>query len=65
MEILLYILGYLVSGVLYLYVKYRLDLLPNMWSPAHPLSMIVLWPIVLTADLVRKINNEIKNLKSS
>jgi hypothetical protein len=65
METLFCILAYLISGAIYMYVKYRLDILPDMWSPAHPLLMIILWPIVLTADLVRKINNEIKNLKSS
>jgi hypothetical protein len=65
MDALIYILAYLISGAIYVYIKYLLDILPDMWSPAHPLFMIILWPIVLTSDLIRKINNEIKNLKSS
>lgn len=56
---------YLLSGVLYLYLKYRLDNLPDLWSPVQPIALICLWPIVLIGDILRRINREIKNLKSS
>ena len=59
------IILYLILGIFYLYLKYRLNNIPDLWSPMQPISFIVLWPIVLIADLIRRINREIKNLKSS
>jgi hypothetical protein len=65
MEAVIYIMAYIILGMSYLGFKYYIMTLPDLWSPIQPLAFIVLWPLVLTYDLLVKINNEIKNLKSS
>jgi len=46
------ILIYLLIGLIYLIVRFHQDLLPLMWSPMQPLSVIILWPIMIVIDII-------------
>lgn len=58
--LLIGIATYAMLGIVYLYLRYHLDEIPDLWSPIQPVGFIFFWPIALFYDIIQRINRLLK-----